>query len=149
MLHFVILQKNMNSLPAKSAEPNLPQKRPQLSRATMLGRALRLRCPLCGKSKMFRSLVIMHKECPHCHLTYSREPGYYLGSIYINYALTAVLMTAAYFYLFLNQILTGMTLVWTCFVFALVFPILFFPFSRAIWLALDLAWDPPTDQEQT
>ena len=29
----------MNSLPAKPLEPNLPHKLPQLSRATMLGRA--------------------------------------------------------------------------------------------------------------
>ena len=29
-----------------------------------------------------------------------REPGFYLGSIYVNYGLTAVLITAAYFLLF-------------------------------------------------
>jgi hypothetical protein len=88
----------------------------------------------------------MHRECQHCHFKFEREPGYYLGSIYINYGLTALLMTAGYFISFFNNWLTGTPLLLACVAFVLVFPVLFFPFSRAIWLAFDLAWDPPEER---
>ena len=38
----------------------------------------------------------MRRECPQCGLAYFRESGYYLGAMMINYALTAVMVLAAY-----------------------------------------------------
>ena len=42
----------------------------------------------------------MHAECGHCRLRFEREPGYFLGSIYINYGFTALLVTVFYVALF-------------------------------------------------
>ena len=43
----------------------------------------------------------MRERCEQCGLRFDRGPGYYLGSIYINYGLTAVIVTAGYLALFL------------------------------------------------
>ncbi len=118
-----------------------PQTRP--SRAVLTSRALRLRCPLCGEGKLYRSWFKMKPSCTHCRLKFEREPGYYLGSIYINYGLTAVLMTIGYMVGILMKWAAPAVLLWTAFGFTIVFPLLMFPFSRALWLAFDLAWDPP------
>jgi len=122
-----------------------PQTRP--SRAVLIRRALRLRCPLCGTGKLFRSWFKMNSSCSHCRLKFEREPGYYLGSIYINYGLTAVLMTAGYMLGVVFKWAAPSTLLWTAFGFTIVFPLLMFPFSRTLWLAFDLAWDPPEQSD--
>ena len=44
-------------------------------------RAARLRCPRCGIGPLFRGAFRMHEACPHCGFSYTREPGFYLGSI--------------------------------------------------------------------
>ena len=48
----------------------------------------------------------MNADCDHCHLHYEREPGYFLGSIYINYGLTALLVTLFYFALFFSGVVS-------------------------------------------
>jgi hypothetical protein len=34
----------------------------------------------------------MNARCPECELIFEREPGYFLGSMYISYALASFLM---------------------------------------------------------
>ena len=62
----------------------------------ILRRALRLRCPRCGDGPLFRGLVQMHDECPACGLSFRREPGFYLGSIYLNYGATVIVTGLLY-----------------------------------------------------
>jgi hypothetical protein len=87
----------------------------------------------------------MNPECDHCHLHYEREPGYFLGSIYINYGLTALLVTVFYFALFFSDIVSPQTALWIVTAFALVFPIWFFRYARSLWMGFDHYWDPTTD----
>ncbi len=83
----------------------------------------------------------MLPQCSHCGLKYEREPGYFLGSIYINYGLTAVLSAIIYivgrFRLHISNTLLLSVLVGFC----IVFPILIFRYARAWWLAMDLSFD--------
>ena len=55
---------------------------------TMLLRALRLRCPRCGSRQVYARPFRMQTTCPTCALPFRREHGYFVGAIYINYALT-------------------------------------------------------------
>lgn len=58
-------------------------------------RALQLRCPECGESRIFPPFSETHslnqwmhplEGCPHCHYKYEREPGYFLLSTWaLNY----------------------------------------------------------------
>lgn len=104
-------------------------------------RGLRLRCPRCGKGKLYASWLKMNPECSECKLNIVRDGGFYLGAIYVNYGLTAVLMTALYFWGFSRGIPDGVLLS-SLLVFCVVFPLLVFRHARGIWLAFDQQWDP-------
>jgi uncharacterized protein (DUF983 family) len=112
---------------------------------TMLARAWRLRCPRCGKGRLFRGPFSMYARCQWCELKYEREPGYFLGSIYINYGLTALLVTLSYFALFFSGLVTPQQALWIVAGVALVFPLWFFRYARSLWLGFDHFWDPTTD----
>jgi hypothetical protein len=92
---------------------------------------------------MFRGWFRMNSQCDHCGLKFDRGPGYFLGSIYINYGLTALLITAGYFAGFFLNLLSPDALLWTCTGFCVVFPLWFFRYARSLWLGLDHYFDPP------
>jgi hypothetical protein len=108
----------------------------------LLSRALRLRCPLCGQGRLFRKWLIMHAACPHCGATFEREPGFFLGSIYINYGLTALIVAIAYPLLLFNGVVGKRTLLIGALAFTVVFPIFIFPWARSLWLGFDQWRDP-------
>lgn len=82
-----------------------------------------------------------------CGYRYSREPGYFLGSIYFNYAATAGIEIIGYFAL---EILLGLTFlqqlpIWL--LFAGVFPFWFQRYARSLWMAADLSVSPPGESD--
>jgi hypothetical protein len=87
----------------------------------------------------------MYARCQWCELKYEREPGYFLGSIYINYGLTALLVTVSYFGLFFSGWVTPQQALWIVAGVALVFPLWFFRYARSLWLGFDHFWDPTND----
>lgn len=105
------------------------------------GRALRLKCIRCGGEKMFRNGFQMHERCGTCGLKYERDPGYFLGSTYINYMLTAVILTVTYVTLRFGQEIPNRTLTPWLVAFCVLFPLLFFRFARAFWMSMDAALD--------
>jgi len=116
-------------------------------RAAMRKRALRLRCPWCGGGEMFRGALAMHERCAACGLKFEREPGYFLGSIYLNYG--AAVAVAIGLHLVLST-----SLGWSASAeLAVILPVvvalgfLLFRLSRALWLAFDLGFDPPEPHE--
>lgn len=55
---------------------------------------LQLKCPNCGEGKVFEvqadkflAFPEMHKKCPKCSYRFDREPGYFLGAMFVSYAL--------------------------------------------------------------
>lgn len=107
----------------------------------LLGRALRLRCPLCGEGRLFRNWILMHERCPHCGVKFEREPGFFLGSIYINYGLTALLVAIVYPLLSFNNLAPKGLLLTGALAFVVVFPLLLFPWARSLWLGFDQWYD--------
>jgi uncharacterized protein (DUF983 family) len=116
---------------------------------TILWRSCRLRCPACGEGQLFRDWIHMHERCASCGLPFDRGPGYYLGSIYVNYGLTALLVTAGYFAGYFSESMSPNALLWTCAAFCVFFPLWFFRYARGIWLGLDHYFDPPEKKQQT
>jgi len=88
----------------------------------------------------------MYPRCASCHLQYEREPGYFLGSIYINYGLTTMLVTIGYLGLAFSQIVSPQAALWIVTAFAVVFPIWFFRYARSLWLGFDQFWDPQPEE---
>lgn len=112
----------------------------------LLGRSLRLRCPLCGQGKLFRWWLAMNANCPHCGVKFEREPGFFLGSIYINYGLTTLIVAIAYPVLLFGYGLPETPLLAGSLAFVILFPILIFPWARSLWLGFD-QWRDPQEGE--
>ena len=89
----------------------------------------------------------MHMHCALCGYKYERAPGYFLGSIYINYGATALLVTAGYFSLWSTDRFDPQHLLWIAAAFILLFPMLFFRWARAVWMAFDQWFDPASEKE--
>lgn len=90
----------------------------------------------------------MNDRCPVCGRRFNRAPGYLLGSIYVNYGVTALLVVVAYFSLYFSEVFSGRQLLWVLTAFSIVFPLWFFRYARSLWIAFDERWDPwPNEQE--
>lgn len=126
--------------PASTDDPE-PSRRPRPQVETLVYRALCLRCPRCGKGKLFRGWFRMNHRCPVCRLLIDRPAGFYLGSIYINYGVTAWTTLISFMLGRFYFKISGWTMGWILGTFCLVFPVCFFRYSRALWLALDCQFD--------
>lgn len=107
--------------------------------------ALRLRCPLCGEAPVFRSWLHLHERCAACGWRFTREPGYFLGSIYLNYGLTTVLVCALFFGLHWLLDVGFWPAVAAAAVFVVLFPLWFLRYARALWMWMDLVFDTPEE----
>jgi uncharacterized protein (DUF983 family) len=121
--------------------------------AAILWRSLLWRCPACGKGRVYVGWIRMAERCGVCNLKIDRGPGFYLGSIYVNYGATTFLLVVAYFALFIVEELapealptilrpSSWQLRWMMVAFAIIFPLVFFRHARCLWLALDEYFDP-------
>jgi hypothetical protein len=88
----------------------------------------------------------MHERCPHCDVKFEREPGFFLGSIYINYGLTALIVAVAYPLLLFAWNVPERQLLLGAVAFTVIFPILIFPVARSLWLGFD-QWHDPREGE--
>jgi uncharacterized protein (DUF983 family) len=107
-----------------------------------LSRALQLRCPRCGRGALFRGFFAMHDECDACHLIFEREPGYFVGAIYINYSVTTLIAVAGFLLLdgYTTISVTAQIILWS--VFGVAFPLFFYRYSKSLWLAVDHLFNP-------
>ena len=91
---------------------------------------------------LFTGWFGMTTACDLCGLHYERAQGYWVGAIYVNYAVTTVIAIGGYFALWATLApSTAVQLVlWGTFV--VVFPLWFFRWSRSLWLAVELLVNP-------
>ncbi len=84
----------------------------------------------------------MREACGLCGLRFERAPGYFVGAIYVNYAVTVMLVIGGYLVLFcvLSLSTTMQLVIWLPVV--ALFPLWFFRYSRSVWLALELFFNP-------
>jgi uncharacterized protein (DUF983 family) len=102
------------------------------------------RCGVCGRGRLFRRWFRMIDRCPRCGLRFNRIEGHWTGDIGIN---TIVSFGALLIVLLAGFLLTwpeppGAALVAACVATAAVVPLAFLPFSKTIWLAIDLMLRP-------
>lgn len=123
----------MSDTPASHNKPSLTQ---------LLLRGLLLKCPTCGKGKLFAGWFIMSKECSECGRQHERAPGFFLGSIYFNYGVTAVIVTGMYGILRFALKMPPTTCLISTGLVCFIFPTWFFRYARALWVSFDELWDP-------
>jgi hypothetical protein len=89
----------------------------------------------------------MREVCPGCHLRLDRgEPDYFLGSYVVNFVTAELLICAG---ALAGILATWPDVPWTALKWGLMAgivpaPILFYPFAKTIWLAIDLTFRPLT-----
>ncbi len=113
----------------------------RLTFAQALFRGLQLKCPACGRGRLFKGMFSMNAVCDECCFKLERPAGYFLGSTYINYGATAFLTTSSYVLLHFGLQLPREKLLPWMLVFCLIFPLVFFRFARSLWLSLDCLFD--------
>lgn len=102
---------------------------------------VKLRCPRCLTGRVFRSIFRMHTHCPECDLVFEREPGYFLGAMYISYALALVAVAPVYLVLAYRNIAFA-TIIAALVVQLTVLSPLLFQYARVLWLHIDQLVDP-------
>jgi uncharacterized protein (DUF983 family) len=114
-------------------------------------RALRLRCPACGGGPAFVSWLRMCPSCPACGLRFDREPegGYWVGSNTVN--LFAVEGVFAVYFVGLMMLTWPSPpwdlLLWGGMLLTLLFPVFFYPWSKTLFVAIDLTFRPPQAED--
>lgn len=106
---------------------------------TVISRSLRLRCPSCGRERVFFGLLGVRDRCGACGLSCRPEGGYYLGAIYINYGVTAIVSLMVGFWIALAYGLTAGVVAGS--VVAIIVALGFFQYSRSLWLGIGFWFD--------
>jgi uncharacterized protein (DUF983 family) len=63
-----------------------------ITRSQKLWALLQKRCPRCCQGTIYAAGMRMNPRCPVCDLLFDREPGYFLGSLYISYGMSSFLL---------------------------------------------------------
>jgi uncharacterized protein (DUF983 family) len=117
---------------------------------TMALRGFRRRCPNCGRGKAFETYFKLKDRCEVCGYSFYREEGYWTGAMIMNIAACEVW----FFALFVGTLLfTWPDIQWgPVLIVALVtnglLPVLFYPHSKTVWMALDLHFHPAGRNER-
>jgi uncharacterized protein (DUF983 family) len=118
--------------------------------ARLLGRALTLHCPNCGRGPVLQHWLKMRVRCGNCGLRLERgEHDYFLGSLMFNFVLAGLLFLLS---LLVILLVTWPDVPWDTLeivlpILIVVAPVALFPFSKLVWLAFDLMLRPLTPEE--
>ncbi len=107
-------------------------------------------CPRCRTGNIFHRWVWlfppMYEQCPFCNLKFEREPGYFLGAMYIGYglgvvtiAVLAAVVREVIRWLVIRSTVAGIVL------FLPLAPVLTW-MARVLWIYMDQAIDPDRTQ---
>jgi uncharacterized protein (DUF983 family) len=122
----------------------------QPSRARMLWRGATRRCARCGRGHLFRRWFSMADDCPRCGLHFEREAGYWTGALAIN----VFLVGSAFTLLFVVAIaltvpdVPVVPLLAFFVPFMAIGPLVTYPFSKTIWIAIDRAYLQRLDRNE-
>ncbi|MGI8709827.1 MAG: DUF983 domain-containing protein [Acidimicrobiales bacterium] len=114
--------------------------------ATLLRRGLAKRCPRCGGGGLYRGWFHMAERCPTCGYRFEREPGFFVGAYFVNFAVAeGFLFVLLMIFIFWKNTRpdTGVVVpIVIGVVGSVILPIVFYPYARTIWSAIDLAMTP-------
>ncbi len=116
----------------------------------MVVRAFRRRCPSCGEGKLFMGWFHIRERCPHCGLRLDRgESDYFIGAYTINLIVAEIIVVIAMLSVMLYTWPTvpWETMKWGIIAMTIAAPLVTYPFSKSVWLALDLMFRPATLQD--
>ena len=101
-------------------------------------------CPVCRAGRIFAGWWRMNERCPSCGTRFEREPGYFVGAMYISYAIAVPILaglTAILSYGLFPDWPLGLVLVPAVLAFLPLVPLIY-RYSRILWIHLDRRFDP-------
>ena len=125
---------------------------------TLFSSLLGLRCPRCRVGKLFQpgklakpgSLFEMHTHCACCQLSFSPEPGFYFGAMFVSYGINTAQFIGAWVALLLLYPDYSLALLLSILVAVVLISLPFtFRLSRSIWLTLFVSYDPSYAEKET
>lgn len=113
-----------------------------------------LRCPSCGKGKLFKSkhpyelskVLDMNEHCAYCKEDFEVETGFYQGAMYISYIITCAMCIAILpIYIAFNFsrekfLDNAMYYLIACFTLLFVMAPYIVQLSRAVWLKIHVLY---------
>jgi uncharacterized protein (DUF983 family) len=118
----------------------------------LLARGLTKHCPRCAAGHLFHRWLRMEPVCPRCGYQFEREEGFFLGAYVINLTISELSVVAVLVALVVQEARgTAVSLLPWILVAAAVqvaLPVLFYPFSKTIWAAIDLMMRPLDPYEE-
>ena len=119
----------------------------------MIARGLRRRCPRCGAGKLFCGYFEMVEECRACRYRFEQRPedGFFLGALTINLAVTEGLLLIGVF-IYIAILASGdggvpvVPVTLGAVALSVILPIVFYPFAKSIWAAIELAMHSAEDE---
>ena len=135
------LARHSNARPAQASRAH------RTSRSIAARTRARLRCPNCGARGLFASWGHLRQRCPECGLWLERGEGdYYLGAYMVSLMAIESLFAIGFVLILVftwpnppwDLIQWGGAVVLTAGVF------ICYPFSKTVWLAIDIMFRPPT-----
>jgi uncharacterized protein (DUF983 family) len=138
-------------MPGRDAQPPPSARR-------FIRRALHLRCPECGVSRVFVPLRQVRNlfdwftpldGCPRCGYAYEREPGYFLLAVWgVNYGVVGGLGAMLGLYLQHKYQPGVWSPVWLWLAWMPVLSVLLARHAKALFLAMDHYFDPHVTTSQ-
>ena len=123
---------------------------PPLTLARLLVRGLARRCPVCGGGRLFHRWFTIVEHCPRCGFRLERIEGHWIGALGVNTVVSVgtvlVAVIAAFVVTYPDGSATAAVAVVVAV--AIIVPLAFFPVSKTLWCAIDLAMRPlePDDE---
>src|SRR5687768_2451538 len=118
--------------------------------STAIARGLRKRCAVCGGRNLFEGWFRMRTSCPTCATRFEREPGFFGGALFVNFALTEIVMFG-WLAAVLVATIPKPSLSWLlggALSICVVVPIVLYPFSKTLWFAIHVAMQPLDPDEE-
>ena len=115
--------------------------------ARMVLRGAAKRCASCGEGGLFAGWFRMAPTCPGCGYRFEREEGFFLGAYVMNLAiaqfLVVLLAIVPAIVLLAGDPDAGLLPVFAGGVVGAVLgPLVFYPFSKTLWVAIELIMRP-------
>lgn len=108
------------------------------------------RCPRCGTGGLFKRYFTLVPDCPRCALHFEREPGYFAGALAIN----IMVIGAVFAVMFVTLVALTLPDIPVLPILAVLVPImvlgpiLYYPFSKTVWMAVDRAYLQRLDRHE-
>ena len=111
------------------------------SRGQILWWGFTPRCARCGSGHLFTGYFHLKPDCPRCGLHFEREPGYFAGALAVNIMATGALFAVVFIALVAVTVpnVPVLPLLAVLVPIAVIGPIVYYPFSKTVWIAVDRA----------